>query len=293
MQTPDEIVTALRTGQGLPARLDVLLEQGRVSVAASRAFEHALKAGSAEEREVLVRALVKLGRRVDPLAQPGIRLLRDPAVIATLAGPGLRAGGAARDEAIDALTAGVPALLLQAHGQALAEDLLRQPDASILRLVAKSRAEQARPALRRVLGDPSLAGLRDAQIAAAAFGDARAENEFIRAFERAGEATEKAELAMDLAIIGTPATLRALGEAMRSDLVFEMPRVFRRSVRVDIVAALSLANPELPFLWDNAVRDDEGYARIEAFCEAHYGVRWTKPRPPFLWIEGQPADHGY
>jgi hypothetical protein len=89
--------------------------------------------------------------------------------------------------------------------------------------------------------------------------------------------------------VGTSAALKALASEMRTDLVVEMPMVMRRSVRVDIVAALSFAFPDKPFLWDNAVSDDEGYARIEAFCEQTFGVRWAKPRPAFLWIQGFPA----
>jgi hypothetical protein len=31
---------------------------------------------------------------------------------------------------------------------------------------------------------------------------------------------------------------------------------------------------------------------IEAFCEQTFGTRWSRPRPPFLCIEGFPADAG-
>jgi hypothetical protein len=220
---------------------------------------------------------------------PGLQLLREPAVIDILTGPGLRSGGMARDAAIEGLMAGVPPALLHVQGRALAEALTSAPDAGMLRLAAKAKAKELAPVLSQLAAATGPAPGFDLKLALAAFGDVALEQEFIRAFEQSHDARSLARAAQDLASVGTPRAMQALAQGMRSDLVDEMPQVMRRSVRVDIVAALHSMHPELPILWDSAVRSDADYARIEQFCEQTYGVRWNHPRPPFLWIEGLPG----
>ena len=238
-----------------------------------------------EERERLVNGLADVGRLGDPLHQQGVKLLRDPGAIAVLVEEGLKRAGTARDAALDALLEGVPPPMLKPHGQALAADLKARPGTTALLVAAKAKPAEARPVVEALApGDEAV------EIARAALGDAAVEQRFIREFLDAREPKRKAALSKTLGHVGTPAALKALASEMRTDLVVEMPRVLRRSVRVDIVAALSFAFPDKPFLWDNAVTDDAGYARIEAFCEQTFGTRWTKPRPAFLWIQGFPAD---
>jgi hypothetical protein len=292
MQALDDQITALRAGARLPDDLSPWLDQGRLSEASGTRFEAALLQSSEPEREALVRALLALGRRLDPLAGPGITLLREERVIALLAGPALKWIGAARDVAIEALLGSVPLPLLAPHGAALAADLRVHADASILQLVAKAKPAEAKALVQAMAAQAGAAADEPLRIASAAFGDARVEADFIARFESTRDAVEKGRLAFVLATMATPRSLQSLAAAMRTDLVVEMPMVMRRSVRTDIVAALSFVHPDLSFLWDNAVHDDRGYARIEAFCEQTFGTRWTQPRPPFLWIEGFPADAG-
>jgi hypothetical protein len=293
MQELDERIAAIRAGQRLPADVGAFLDQGRLSDAARRAFEAALAQPGNSEREHVAKALLAVGQRADPPAPLGIPLLQEPRVIALLAGAGLRAGGAARDVALEALLGSVPLLLLQTEGPAIAAELAAHPDGDSLRLAAKAKPPEAKPLVQQMIASPAWSANESARIAAAAFGDARIESEFIGAFEQSKDGATKARLARVLANIGTPRSLAALAAAMRSDIVIEMPMVMRRSVRVDIVAALSFAFPDKAILWDNAVQDDSGYARIEAFCEHQFSTRWTQPRPPFLWIEGFPADPEY
>ncbi len=277
-------VERIRGGEGIEGDAQVFLKDGRLSPEAVKAFAAALEKGPEEERERLVKGLAAVGRLADPLHQPGVKLLREPGAIRVLVEEGLKRAGTARDAALDALLEGVPAEMLKPYGDALAADLKARPGTTALLVAAKAKAPAARPVVE-ALGP----GDETVQIARAAFGDTAAEQRLIREFLDTREPKSKAALAKTLGYAGTPAALKALASEMRTDLVVEMPGVMRRSVRVDIVAALSFAFPDKPFLWDNAVTDDQGYARIEAFCEQTFGVRWTKPRPAFLWIEGFPS----
>ncbi len=116
---------------------------------------------------------------------------------------------------------------------------------------------------------------------AAALGDAELEKEFADAFVRENDPVEKGRLARVLGFIGTQTALAALASEMRTDLIDGMPMVSLRSVRLDIVAALSFAFPDKPFFYNNAIMDDSGYERVEKFCETTFGVRWKKESPRF------------
>lgn len=278
-------VERIREGERVEGDVRVFLKDGKLSPEAAKVFAAALGKAPEEERERLVQGLAEVGRLGDPLHQPGVRLLRDAGAIAVLVEEGLKRAGTARDAALDALLEGVPPEILKPHGAALAADLKARPGTTALLVAAKAKAAAARPVVQALASREEAA-----EIARAALGDAAVEQRFIREFLEAREPERKAALAKTLGYVGTPAALKVLAGEMRTELAVEMPMISRRSVRVDIVAALSFAFPDKTFLWDNAVKNDEGYARIEAFCEQTFGVRWTKPRPRFLWVEGFPAD---
>jgi hypothetical protein len=278
-------VERIRQGERVEGDVEVFLKDGKLSPEAAAIFASALGKEPEPVRECLVKGLAEVGRLRDPLHQPGVKLLRDAGVIAALVEEGLKRPGTARDAALGALLEGVPPEMLKPHGEALAADLKARPGTTALLVVAKAKAAAARPVVEAL--EPRE---EEAEIARAALGDSAVEQRFIREFLEARDPERKAALAKTLGHVGTPAALKALASEMRTEMVVEMPMVARRSVRVDIVAALSFAFPDKMFLWDNAVRDDEGYARIEAFCERTFGVQWTKSRPQFLWIEGFPAD---
>ena len=172
----------------------------------------------------------------------------------------------------------------------LTQSLERFPDNTTLLLVAKAKPEAALPVVKELARTPRWAKVENVQIALAALGDKAAEDRFVESFLTTQDPSQKAKLAKSLGYIGTNSALRALASQMRTNLVVEMPRVLRRSVRLDIMAALSYNFPDKTFLYDNAVTNDSGYARVEQFCEKTFDTKWQTPRPPFLTIQGFPSE---
>jgi hypothetical protein len=77
----------------------------------------------------------------------------------------------------------------------------------------------------------------------------------------------------------------ALASELRTPLIFERPTVFRRSVRLDVIQALSYDFPDQPVFWEENVGSDEDYASAEQFCAERLGAKWDAPRPRFLTVE--------
>jgi hypothetical protein len=237
-------------------------------------------------RTQVANLLITLGRKVDPLQASGGNLIRNPRIIRLLIVQGLSNVGQTRDECLDALVASVPGEMLRDYGPPLTQTLERFPDGTTLLLVAKAKPAAAIAVVKELASSPRWAKSENVQIAMAALGDKGVENRFIQSFLTTRDPKQKANLAKSLGYIGTDSALRALASQMRTDLVVEMPMVSRRSVRLDIIAALSYNFPDKPFLYDNAVLDDSGYARVEQFCEKTFDTKWQAPRPPFLTIQG-------
>ena len=281
----DRAIQSLRAGDSAVGDIRAFVDGARLSAAASALFRAALQEGSDVERKRLVHALEAIGQRLDPLFERGSILVRDAACIALLVDPGLAVMGQARDTAIDVLLTCVPTQLLQPVGQKLVEHLRAHPDDLSLRLIAKARLPAARIEIAKLMTMPQRAVSESVKLAYAALGNATVEQEFIQAFLSTHDAAEKARTARLLGYIGSPNALKALAREMRCELVVATPGVMRRSVRLDIIAALRMSYPDKVFLWDQAIRDDSGYQAVEDFCVQHLGARYRTPRPPFLWLE--------
>lgn len=283
-----ELIEQLTRGAEYKRGADAFLKAGAPDPEALALLAEALATEEGPAREQLVRLLVAVGRAADPLHKQGIPILRDRKVVALLVGEGLRVRGTARDYALDSLQALVPRELLEDHGKALTEDLAKRPGTSALLVVAKAKPPQAIPVVNALIASPAWATVEDAAIAKAALGDLAVEKRFTDAFLSATDPREKAKLARTLGRIGTWTALRALGSEMRTPLVLEISHVMERSVRLDILAALAPSFPDKTFLYDNAIQDDQGYARVEAFLEQTFGITWKTPRPPYLTVRGFP-----
>jgi hypothetical protein len=283
-----ELIEQLKRGAEVGRGADAFLMGGAPDPAALALLADALATEEGPAREQLVRLLVAVGREADPLHTQGIPILRDRKVVALLVREGLRLPGTARDYALDSMEALVPRELLEEHSKALAEDLAKRPGTSALLVIAKAKPPQAIPVVNSLVDSPSWAHVEEAAIAKAALGDTLVEKRFADAFLAAHDPREKAMLAKTLGRIGTWTALRTLGSEMRTPLVLEMSHVMERSVRLDILAALVLSFPDKTFLYDNAIQDDQGYARAEAFLEQTFGITWKTPRPPFLTVQGFP-----
>ncbi len=284
-----ELIGSFREGEEFSGDLSGLIINDRADKVVIDRCRGALRAEEEPVREQVIHLLAAVGKRVDPLFDKGGDMIRDRSIVTILVEEGLSRKSAARDLTLTLLQYSVPADLLKDFGKLFADNLKRWPDATLLLVVAKTKAVEASETVDSLMEIPGWAKETETQVAAAALGDREMEKEFIRRFEKAGDPREKADAALLLGYIGTKAALTSLAAGMRSGLVIEMAGVSRRSVRVFIMQALCYNHPEKTFLFDNAVNSDADYAVVEKFCEETYGVEWKKERPPFLWIEGFPS----
>lgn len=289
MPSATEVIEKVRRGETVRRGAEAFLAAGAIDGGALAALGEAVRTTPEPEREGLVRLLVAVGREADPLRPQGGRLIRDPGVIALLVTPSLQLPGGGRDQALDALEGSVPAERLRPFHAAIVEELEKRPGAAVLYLVAKAKPAAARPLLEKLASSPAWGGAEALAIARAALGDEEVAKPLVKLFQDARSPEEKIRLAGVLGRVATPAALAALAGEMRTDLVQEMPSVMKRSVRLDVMGALARSYPDRTFLWSNAIGSDEDYARVEAFCEKEFGTRWTKPRPPYLAVQGFPS----
>lgn len=290
MRLAREQIDQFRAGQPFSGDVQAYIVAGQPDSRALDVFAQALAQEPEPVRAQVANLLIALGRKVDPLQASGGNLIRNPRIIRLLIVQGLSNVGQTRDECLDALVASVPADLLRDYDRVLTYTLERFPDGTTFLLVAKAKPAAALPVVKELARSPRWAKSENVQIALAALGEKGVEEKFIQSFLTTRDPSQKAKLAKSLGYIGTDSALRALASQMRTDLVVEMPMVSRRSVRLDIIAALSYNFPDKPLLYDNAVIDDSGYARVEQFCEKTFDTKWQTPRPPFLTIQGFPSE---
>lgn len=288
----DHQIERFRSGEEFDGRIDIYLSDGEPDAKAVERLARALRSESESVREQVAKTLVALGRETDALYSDGGNLIRNIMIIDVLVKDGLRGPGPGRDYCLEALQWSVPASLLKPQAPGIVSNSADYPDPTALLVLAKMKAGGAEALIDSLATQERWRRQEETWIAKAALGDKEVEEKYITDFLSVTDAEEKASLARKLGFIGTKSALKALGSEMRSSLIIEKPMVMVRSIRVDIVAALSYAFPERPFLWDNAVIDDGGYERIEKFCEEELGVEWKAERPPFLWIQGFPSDIG-
>lgn len=280
-------MTRVRNGEPLRGDIRVFMRDRDLSPEAKMLFDSGLREGPESSREALVNALVELGRHA--AASKGSQMIRDPAVIGLLTGPCLSRVDSTRDVALSALLTSVSVELLRPNSEQLVADLKAHAGTDAFLLIAKVKPPGAKDVVEAYASQPEWASDEAVRIARAALGDDHIEQELIRGFLETQAPEVKAERAKVLAHVGTPAALRALATEMRTPLIVEMRMVMRRSVRVDIMEALSFTFPDNPLFW--GVSNDGGYAAVEAFCEQRFGVRYQTPRPPFLTVEGFPSSY--
>jgi hypothetical protein len=281
-----EQIERIRKGEEFNDDVSAFVKDGKIDPNALALFERALRDTEGDPREQLIRAVVETGREGDPLGAEGYPLIRDPSVVALLVKEGLSQDDTARDVVLSALARFVPPELLKPHGKALTADLEKWPSAAALELIAKAKPPEAKRVVDALSKSEDFEESEAAMVARAALGDEEAEGELIHPFVGTLDPKEKMARAALLGQAGSPGALKALASEMRSPLVYEMTRTFRKSVRVPIAEALAYNFPDQVFLYEGSINSDEDYARIEEFCEKKFGVKWTRPRPPFLRVQG-------
>ncbi|OGS19038.1 MAG: hypothetical protein A2219_08235 [Elusimicrobia bacterium RIFOXYA2_FULL_50_26] len=288
MSQVEAAVEQFRDGVRYQPPPTAFLQQGQLLEQELELFGPALRQESGPVREQIIRLLEDAGIRSCPLFHAGEKIIRQPRIIAMLVVDGLVHDDLGREAALSTLQQYVPAESLKPYESDLTNDLKERPSTTAFLLIAKAKPAGAVPVVRKLMAAPRWQKELKARVAAAALGDKGIEKEFIASFQETKDPKDKASLAKILGWVGTDAALRALADALRTDLVIEMPHVSRRSVRLDVLAALCYNFPDQQALYERQLQDDSGYERAEAFCVQRFGTKWDQPRPPFLKVMGFP-----
>lgn len=265
------------------------LVDGAIDERALEALHAALASEPEAVAEAIARLVVDLGLAVDPQAWAGGNMIRDRRVIAVLASGLARAHGPARIACLDGLERHVPGAMLGELEGILVAELASRPHATLFLLAAKGKLPSAACRIRETAADPRWERDEAAVIARAAFGDVAAEGEILRPFTATTDPDAKARCAAALGKVGSERAIVALAQALRTPLTIEIPNVLDRSVRLDVIEALSHVFPDVQLLYRPSITSDDSYAAIEAWAEKSFGVTWSVPRPPFLTIAGYPG----
>jgi len=289
MSPAEAAIARFRSGERYQPPPSAFLSSGHIRAEDLQPFGDALRVERPTVGEGIVRLLADLGQRADPLYAQGGQLIREPYILTLLVDEGLIKDDLGRQASLSALQEFAPANLLKPYGRALKRDLEEHPCATAFLLIAKAKPAGAGALVGELRATPRWSKEPNARIAAAALGDTAIEKGYVAVFDAATSGEEKARAAKVLGLIGTETALKALASALRSDLTIDRPDLyFKRSVRVDILEALSYNFPGEPALYESQINDDSGYERAERFCETRLGVSWKQPRPPYLKIGGYP-----
>ncbi len=188
-----------------------------------------------------------------------------------------------REYAADLLVEQVPDQYLRVHTSTIIEAVRSGKIGNAL-LLGKTGAAEAKALLQKG-GRLWKVSSHKAELALAKLGDTERAASFVRAFAKAKNASNKAQLAKSLGYIGDAACVLTLARDMRTSIIYDAGGVLK-SLRLDIVAALSEVYPEESVLWQCDVQGnkevDEWYDAVEKWLEGYLGITWQTPRPkPF------------
>jgi len=286
-----EYIAAFRRGEDFTRPSVGIIVGGQPDIAALQSLGRELTVGEPSVRENIVTLLVEAGLRTDPLTPKGTEVLRNPHIIALLAGPGLVKSDLGREAAMDALRKLVRPADLAPFKDAITEALYLSPTEEAFLLVAKAKPPQAKVLVDRLAQSTQWQKVEAAKIARAALGAKDIENEFLALATDAETAKNGQALAQalgPLALIGTPSSLKAIAERLRTPLTIHIPGVFEKSVRLNVLEALLYNFPDQPVLYPNNIITEANYAAAERFCTMTLGVIYTNPSPPFMTYDGYP-----
>jgi hypothetical protein len=285
-------IDAFTRGEDFSPPSKGLVSGGQPDPAAVALLEQALVRASPAVTENIVALLVDVGLATDPLQPKGAEVLRHPRILEILAWVARRgAADLGREAATSALRKLVTPADLAPFGDGFAAALDAEPTEEAFLLVAKAKPQAAKPVVERLVRSPQWKGVEEARIAHAALGAEDVEDEFLRLAtdaERAGDGKALARALGSLALIGTPRSLRAVAERLRTPLTISIPGAFEKSVRLSVLEALLYAFPDQPELYPNNIIEESDYTAAEAVCTRLLGVRYQQPPPPFLTIRGAP-----
>lgn len=287
-QSAQDYIAAFRRGEDFtPPAKDVFVN-GQPDPAALKVLGEELTTASGSVREKLVALLVDMGVRTDPLTPKGAEVLRHPQIIALLAGPGLAKADAGREAAMDALRKLTTQPALAKYDVMIVKALEESPSDDAFLLVAKAKPKEAKPIVDRLLVSPQWRSEESARLAAAALGNTHIEDAYLKLVNDVTDGKGLAKALGPLALMGTPRSLRAIAERLRTHLTIDVPGAYEKSVRLNVLEALLYNYPDQTVLYPNNIIKEADYTAAEQFCTKTLGVTYTTPAPPFLTYRGYP-----
>jgi hypothetical protein len=283
-----EYIAAFKRGEEFAPPAGGVIVNGQPDSAALKVLGQELSVANPAVREKIVALLVDIGLQTDPLKPKGTEVLRDPQIIALLATAGLSKPDLGRQAAMEALRKLVTQRDLAGFDDAFVKVLENAPTSESFLLVAKAKPQKAKDLVDRLTSSAQWKDVEAAKIARAAFGARDVEDQFLAAAAAAREGKALAKSLGPLALIGTPRTLRAIAEFLRTPLTIHIPGAFEKSVRLNVLEALLYNFPDQPIFYPNNIIKDADYAAAENFCIRTLGANYSTPRPPFMTVRGYP-----
>ncbi len=284
-----DMLEKFKHGERFEGHVDSLLVDGKPAPEGVQLMAGELRANRNQEvRGQIADCLITLGTKSDPLWRSGAAVVRNDHIVDGLVSGGISPLEGGADKILDALWGYVPAEKLQKHADVLVDYLRRNPGKEIFRVIAKAKPDNARPVVDELSRSRDWTSYEDFRVMQAALGEGNVEDAFIDEFLSTLDPQRKQQLSLLLGIIGTRKTGAALASQVRTPLIEELTMVYLRSVRLDVIAGLGIIHPLEPSLFEGAVMDDEGYDKVEQFCEREYHTQWQEQRPQFLAMQGLP-----
>lgn len=283
-----EYIDAFRRGEDFTRPSTGVIVGGQPDGGALQLLGQELAVANPSVRENIVALLVEVGLRTDPLTPKGAEVLRHPQIIALLAGAGLAKPDLGREAAMDALRKLVTQTDLARFEDAFVKALGDAPTEEVFLLVAKAKPQKAKVLVDRLAALPEWKDMEAAKIARAALGAKDVEDEFLAAADTAADGNALARALGPLAMMGTPRSLKAIAERLRTPLTIHIPGAFEKSVRLNVLEALLYNFPDQPVLYPNNIIHEADYTAAERFCTQTLGETYKTPPPPFLTYRGYP-----
>lgn len=283
-----EYIDAFLRGEDFTRPSIGVIVGGQPDGAALQLLGQELAVANPSVREKIVALLVDMGLRTDPLTPKGAEVLRHPQIIALLAGAGLARPDLGREAAMDVLRKLVTQTDLARFEDAFVKALGDAPTEEAFLLVAKAKPQKAKVLVDRLAKSPEWKEVEAAKIARAALDAKDVEDEILAAAEAATDGNALARALLPLALMGTPRSLKAIAERLRTPLTIHIPGAFEKSVRLNVLEALLYNFPDQPVLYPNNIIYEADYTAAERFCTQTLGVTYKTPPPPFLTYRGYP-----
>ena len=287
-----DYIAAFKRGEDFVPPSKGVFVNGQPDEAALNVLGNELAVGNPNVRENIVKLLVDMGRSTDPLTAKGADVLRHPRIVEILAGAGLAKPDLGREAAMEALRKLVTRPDLARFDGAFTNALAEEPTTEAFLLVAKAKSPKAKELLERLVKLPKWQDMEAAKITRAALGSKEDEDRFLAVAAAATSGEALAQALGPLALIGTPRTLKAIAERLRSPLTIEisghMPGKSEKSVRLNVLDALLYNFPDQPALYPNNINRDEDYRSAERFCTDNLGVTYKDPPPPYFKYRDSP-----